>query len=148
MSDLATRPSAILRRTEELPFVDAGNGTRLQPMQVDLAVGLWTLRTTFEAGTTIRTHRHTGAVHAFTITGRWHYLEYPDDVNLSGSHLFEPGRVRPGRAASGGGQAGLIEHEGEHEGLVAPGAVAARRAGMAGSHLRLQQERAARCPRP
>lgn len=90
MSDVATRPAAILRRTEDLPLVDAGNGTRLQLMQVDLAAGVWTLRTTFEPGTTIRTHRHTGAVHAFTITGRWHYLEYPDDVNAPGSYLFEP----------------------------------------------------------
>lgn len=90
MSDLATHPSAILRHTEALPFVDAGHGTHLQLMQVDLANGVWTLRTRFEAGTTIRTHKHTGVVHAFTMTGRWHYLEYPDDVNEPGSYLFEP----------------------------------------------------------
>ncbi len=90
MSDLVTHPSAILRHTEDLPFVDAGNGTHLQLMQVDLAVGIWTLRTRFDAGTTIRTHRHTGVVHAFTTTGRWHYLEYPNDVNEPGSYLFEP----------------------------------------------------------
>jgi quercetin dioxygenase-like cupin family protein len=90
MSDLAVHPSAILRHTEDLPFVDTGNGTRLQLMQVDLAAGIWTLRTTFAPGTTIATHRHTGAVHAFTVSGRWHYLEYADDVNRPGSYLFEP----------------------------------------------------------
>ena len=86
----AVHPTAILRRSDDLPFVDAGDGTHLQVFQVDLAAGVWTLRTRFEPGTTIRTHRHTGAVHAFTLAGRWHYLEYPDDVNEAGSYLFEP----------------------------------------------------------
>ncbi|MFN6120731.1 MAG: 2,4'-dihydroxyacetophenone dioxygenase family protein [Actinomycetes bacterium] len=86
----AAHPTAILRRSDDLPFVDAGDGTHLQVLQVDLAAGVWTLRTRFEPGTTIRTHRHTGAVHAFTLAGRWHYLEYPDDVNEAGSYLFEP----------------------------------------------------------
>lgn len=90
MTDLATHPAAILRQTEELPFVDLGNGTNLQLMQVDLAAGVWTLRTRFNAGTTVQTHKHTGAVHAFTLTGRWHYLEYPNDINQPGSYLFEP----------------------------------------------------------
>ncbi len=86
----SVHPTAILRRSDDLPFVDAGDGTHLQVFQVDLAAGVWTLRTRFEPGTTIRTHRHTGAVHAFTLAGRWHYLEYPDDVNEAGSYLFEP----------------------------------------------------------
>ena len=31
-----------------------------------------------------------GTVHAFTLSGSWMYLEYPDDVNVAGSYLFEP----------------------------------------------------------
>jgi hypothetical protein len=29
-------------------------------------------------------------VHAFTQSGSWYYLEYPDSVNRAGSYLFEP----------------------------------------------------------
>ncbi len=36
------------------------------------------------------THKHTGSVLAFTLSGSWKYLEYPDDVNRAGSYLFEP----------------------------------------------------------
>ena len=38
---------------------------------------------------TIARHKHTGEVFAFTIAGRWKYLEYPE-VNTAGSYLFEP----------------------------------------------------------
>ena len=34
-------------------------------------------------------HRHAGAVHAFTLRGRWHYLEY-DWWAEQGSYAFEP----------------------------------------------------------
>ena len=34
-------------------------------------------------------HRHAGAVHAFTLRGRWHYLEY-DWWAEEGSYAFEP----------------------------------------------------------
>lgn len=47
------------------------------------------VRTRFEPGTTIPTHRHTGPVYAFTIAGRWKYKEYPE-VNTAGSFLYEP----------------------------------------------------------
>ena len=48
------------------------------------------IRNRFVPGTTIQTHRHTGSVYAFTVSGAWHYLEGPDDVNVAGSYLFEP----------------------------------------------------------
>lgn len=83
-------PTAILRHEEELPFVDLGDGSTLQLLQVDVDAGLWVVRTRFQAGITIPTHKHTGVVHAFTLSGSWKYLEYPDDVNLAGSYLFEP----------------------------------------------------------
>jgi quercetin dioxygenase-like cupin family protein len=87
MTNVAPHPTAILRHVDDLPFVDVGDGNLLQ---LDLASGVWTVRTRFVPGTTVQTHRHTGSVHAFTQTGRWHYLEYPDDVNRAGSYLFEP----------------------------------------------------------
>ena len=82
-------PRAIHRAEEDLPFIDFGDGMQLQLLQVDIDQGLWVVRTRFEPGTTIPKHTHTGAVYAFTIAGRWKYLEYPE-VNTPGSYLFEP----------------------------------------------------------
>ncbi len=83
-------PETIHRGIDELPFVDNGKGTHLQVCQVDLATGIWTVRTRFEPGITLQTHRHTGHVYAFTETGSWHYLESPEAVNRPGSYLYEP----------------------------------------------------------
>ena len=82
-------PKALHRGEEELPFVALGDGTHLQLLQVDVEAGLWVIRTKFEAGVTVPKHKHTGEVFAFTISGSWKYLEYPD-VNTAGSYLYEP----------------------------------------------------------
>ena len=82
-------PRAIHRGEDELPFVAAGDGTHLQLLQVDVEKGLWVVRTRFEPGVTIPTHKHTGEVFAFTIAGSWKYIEYPE-VNTAGSYLYEP----------------------------------------------------------
>lgn len=86
---IATVPRAIHRGEEELPFVDIGDGSLLQLLQVDVEHGLWVIRTRFQPGYVVQTHRHTGEVFAFTISGRWKYKEYPE-VNTAGSYLFEP----------------------------------------------------------
>src|SRR3954469_661628 len=82
-------PKALHRGEEDLPFVALGDGTHLQLLQVDVEAGLWVIRTRFEAGVTVPTHKHTGEVFAFTISGSWKYLEYPE-VNTAGSYLYEP----------------------------------------------------------
>jgi 2,4'-dihydroxyacetophenone dioxygenase len=82
-------PRAIHRGEDEIPFVALGDGTHIQLLQVDVEGGLWVVRTRFEPGVTIQTHKHTGEVFAFTIAGRWKYLEYPE-VNTAGSYLYEP----------------------------------------------------------
>lgn len=82
-------PRVIHRGEEELPFVSLGDGTHVQLFQVDFESGLWVVRTKFEAGVTIPTHKHTGEVFAFTLGGSWKYLEYPE-VNTAGSYLYEP----------------------------------------------------------
>jgi 2,4'-dihydroxyacetophenone dioxygenase len=89
MTDLAV-PTAILRHEEDLPFVDLGDGSTMQLLQVDVEAGLWIIRTKFNPGMTVDTHKHTGSVYAFTMSGSWLYLEYPDSVNVAGSYLFEP----------------------------------------------------------
>ncbi len=83
-------PQTILRTEADLPFVDFGDGSKIQLLQVDLATGIWTVRTQFAPGTTIATHRHTGHVYAFTQTGAWYYLETPQLVSNAGSYLYEP----------------------------------------------------------
>ncbi|MGZ4735747.1 MAG: 2,4'-dihydroxyacetophenone dioxygenase family protein [Acidimicrobiia bacterium] len=82
-------PKALHRGEGELPFVALGDGTHLQLLQVDVEAGLWVIRTKFEPGVIVPTHRHTGEVFAFTLTGSWKYAEYPE-VNLPGSYLYEP----------------------------------------------------------
>jgi hypothetical protein len=57
-TDLA--PATIHRAETDLPFIDSGNGTALQLLQVDLA------------------------------TGSWYYLESPDELSVAGSYLYEP----------------------------------------------------------
>jgi quercetin dioxygenase-like cupin family protein len=91
MTDLTElAPTALQRDESDLPFIDFGDGMELQLVQVDLAAGVWVVRNRFAPGTTVQKHKHTGHVHAFTISGSWHYLESPDAVNVAGSYLFEP----------------------------------------------------------
>jgi 2,4'-dihydroxyacetophenone dioxygenase len=90
MSLTEPAPTALHRGESELPFVDLGEAGKLQLLQVDLANGVWIIRNLFEPGTTVQIHKHTGHVYAFTQTGRWHYLENPDAVNVAGSYLYEP----------------------------------------------------------
>jgi len=72
-----------------LPFVPYQDGVVFQVLQVDVEAGLWIIRARFDPGVTIQRHRHTGEVFAFTISGSWRYLEYPE-INTAGSYLFEP----------------------------------------------------------
>jgi len=82
-------PMALHRGEDELPFVDLGDGSLLQLLQVDIDQGLWVIRNKFKPGMSVQRHKHTGPVHAFTQAGSWKYLEYPE-VNVAGSYLFEP----------------------------------------------------------
>ena len=74
----------------ELPFVDIGDGSKIQLLQVDLNQGLWIVRTKFKPGYTVDKHYHTGPVFAVTLAGSWYYKEYPEFVNTKGSYLYEP----------------------------------------------------------
>ncbi|MBL8550535.1 MAG: 2,4'-dihydroxyacetophenone dioxygenase family protein [Hyphomonadaceae bacterium] len=82
-------PRALHRAMSDLPFVTIAEGAELQLLQVDIEAGLWVIRTRLQPGLTLKRHRHTGEVFAFTIAGVWKYLEYPE-VNRRGSYLFEP----------------------------------------------------------
>ena len=51
-------------------------GIWLKVLRVDPSSGVWVVRNRFEPGTRLQTHRHSGPVDGYTISGRWHYLEY------------------------------------------------------------------------
>ena len=68
-----------------VPGVDA------QPLLLDPHRGVWVLRVIFHPGVTLPTHYHTGNVHLWTLSGKWWYLEYPNQPQTAGSYLYEPG---------------------------------------------------------
>jgi quercetin dioxygenase-like cupin family protein len=74
----------------DLPWAEAGDGSALQLLHVDLNQGIWISNTRLPAGYRVTKHFHTGQVYAVTIQGRWFYAETPDAVNSPGSYLFEP----------------------------------------------------------
>jgi quercetin dioxygenase-like cupin family protein len=66
-------------------------GIDVQPLFLDPSQGIWVLRVIFHPGVILPKHYHTGTVHLFTLSGRWNYVEYPDQPQTAGSYLFEPG---------------------------------------------------------
>jgi len=82
-------PTACHVGDDDLPWAEAGAGIRLKVLQVRQEEGLWVIRNQFGPGTEVQTHRHTGQVFGYTLSGAWKYAEYPD-INRTGSFLFEP----------------------------------------------------------
>jgi 2,4'-dihydroxyacetophenone dioxygenase len=63
----------------------------LQLLQADVEGGFFVVRIRFAPGVLLPPHKHTGAVHAYTLSGEWSYLEYADSPpNRAGSYLYEP----------------------------------------------------------
>jgi quercetin dioxygenase-like cupin family protein len=74
---------------EAIPWADFGGGIEVKMLRVGGETGTYTVITRFAPGVQLPKHRHFGSVHAYTIEGRWHYLEYPW-VAETGSFIFEP----------------------------------------------------------
>ncbi len=85
----AHAPTAVHIGADELPFVDLGGGNLLKVLQVRAEEGLWIIENVFQNGFAVQTHRHTGPVFGYTVSGAWKYAEY-DYVNRAGSFLYEP----------------------------------------------------------
>ncbi len=79
--------------TNETPLIkDAlGPGVHFKPLRLDLELGEWVVLATFAPGAKIPLHYHTGVVDAWTMSGCWNYVEYPDQKQTAGSYLYEPG---------------------------------------------------------
>ena len=67
-----------------------GQGVHFKPLRVDVEGGCWVVLATFSPGAVVPLHYHTGAAEVYTLTGSWHYREYPDQVQTAGSYLYEP----------------------------------------------------------
>ena len=89
LTQQAAAPHALLRDLTDLPMVRVTPLASLQLLQVDLDHNIRVSRARFDPGFTVNAHRHTGYVHAWTLSGSWKYIEYPE-VNIAGSYLFEP----------------------------------------------------------
>ena len=94
MSTTAPNPLAAVARhvgEEEVPWVEnpAHPGASWRLLQADTARGLYVMAGRLPPGLAVGTHRHTGAVHMFTLSGAWQYREH-EFVNRAGSYLYEP----------------------------------------------------------
>lgn len=80
-----------LNTNEEKVIEEALPGVDVYPLFLDAENGTWVLRVKFKPGVTLPKHFHTGVVHFYTLSGRWYYLEYPDQPQTAGCYLYEPG---------------------------------------------------------
>jgi len=80
---------AVHRGAADIPWAEMGGGNKLKVLQVNEREGLWIVENVFMAGFEVQTHRHTGPVWGYTVSGAWKYKEY-DYVNRAGSFLWEP----------------------------------------------------------
>jgi 2,4'-dihydroxyacetophenone dioxygenase len=86
-------PEALHIATGDRPFADdfGAPGVSLQLLQADPELGTFAVRIRFAPGVELPPHKHTGVVFAYTLSGEWSYLEYPDSPsNTAGSYLYEP----------------------------------------------------------
>ena len=79
---------------DKLPWAECWSGDpriRLQMLMADIEGQRYAVRMQFEPGLLAVPHKHTGEVHAITLSGSWNYIEYADSPdNVAGSYLFEP----------------------------------------------------------
>ena len=79
--------------TNEVPFIKDSlmPGVDVQPLFLDPQNGIWALRVIFAPGVVLPKHFHTGCVHLWTMSGSWHYAEFPEQPQTAGCYLYEPG---------------------------------------------------------
>lgn len=72
-----------------VPWVQAGPDVQLKVLRVDIDANVWVIENIFSPGFRAESHKHTGSVEAFTVSGRWRYVEYGIDY-CAGSYVYEP----------------------------------------------------------
>lgn len=74
--------------SDSLPWAQWMDTVWVKLLRCDEATGTYVLLGRFGPGTQLPKHRHLGAVNAYTVTGRWRYLEY-DWVASTGDFVHE-----------------------------------------------------------
>lgn len=82
-------PDAINLSADEQLWVPQGEGVWFKPLMLNVSEGYYVNLLRVKRAGVLSRHRHSGPVHAFTLRGRWHYLEH-DWVATEGSYAFEP----------------------------------------------------------
>ncbi|MBV8350189.1 MAG: 2,4'-dihydroxyacetophenone dioxygenase family protein [Mycolicibacterium sp.] len=67
-----------------------GPGVHFKPLRLDLEAGCWVILVVLDPGAKMPIHYHTGIAEAYTLAGRWYYLEYPDQPQTAGSYVYRP----------------------------------------------------------
>ena len=83
-----TEPDTTVCRGDELPWAELAPGIEIKVLRVGGDTGRYTLMNRFAPGTVLPRHHHYGEVHAFTLSGRWGYLEY-DWEAAAGDYIYE-----------------------------------------------------------
>ena len=60
-----------------------------RPLHLNTGAGYYVHLLKVQRSGVLQRHRHSGAVHAYVLRGRWYYLEH-DWVAETGSYVFEP----------------------------------------------------------
>ena len=80
-------------RGDDLPWATLAPGIEIKVLRSGAGSGRYTLMNRFAPGTVLPRHHHHGEVHAFTLSGRWGYVEY-DWEATAGDYVYEePGSV-------------------------------------------------------
>ena len=76
----------------DIPWVPMGpedSGVEMKLLRIGKEDDVCTFMNRFQPGFQAPKPLHLGEVHAYTLEGRWHYLEY-DWVSEAGDYVFEP----------------------------------------------------------
>ncbi len=82
-------PDALDLECDERLWVPQSADVSFRPLLFNVTAGYYVNLLRVRRAGVLSRHRHNGAVHAFVLRGRWHYLEH-DWVALPGSFVFEP----------------------------------------------------------
>ena len=78
-----------------------GPGVHFKALRLDLEAGCWVVLAVLSPGAQLPVHYHTGVAEAYTLSGRWHYLETPINRRPPGpTSMSRPGRCTPSCARS------------------------------------------------
>jgi 2,4'-dihydroxyacetophenone dioxygenase len=82
-------PGALELDEDEHLWVPQSPGVAFRPLLLSVSQGYFVNLLRVRRNGVLSRHRHAGPVHAFTLRGRWHYLEHAWYAE-QGSYAFEP----------------------------------------------------------